>query len=367
MNDLNKELGLASPYNQTISLNDTLVRTLVGKPTPASTISLSDGYNLSSTSKFTASNTNTVNIYDAAVAGGWNKSSAVEYTIPAGVYIWSDSTATAALSTGGPFPGGLTIINKGYIMGKGGTGASGTGGAGYNNAMVGGPAMNLSTNVTIDNRAGYIGGGGGGGGALRYYYDSNSNQFAPGGGGAGGGAGGQGTDRNTIVAGGAGGAIGLSGGNGSRTQYVAAGGGAGGRIMPGAGGAGGNANTSNPNIGDSFQGYGGGAGGGSAVTTWKMYGRGGAGGSGGSAGGLGVVTDAGSKVLFRSGGGGGGWGASGAAGSWGGADVISGYTIDRSKETATAGAAGGKAINTNTNTITWTGGFDSTRVFGGIL
>lgn len=338
----------------------------MGKPTTRTTISLSDGYNLSSTSKFTASNTNTVNIYDAAVAGGWNKSSAVEYTIPAGVYIWSDSTSTAALSTGGPFPGGLTIINKGYIMGKGGTGAGSPGGSAYNNATAGGPAIQLSTNVTIDNRAGYIGGGGGGAGGLRYYYDSNSNQFTPGGGGAGGGPGGAGTYTSTVVAGGAGGAIGLAGADGARTQYTAAGAGGGGRIMPGVGGAGANANTSNPNVGDCFQGYGGGAGGGGAATTWKMYGRGGAGGSGGAPGGIGVITDAGGGVAFRTGGGGGGWGASGGAGSWGGDTVVGGYTIDHSKELITAGAAGGKAINTNLKTVTWTGGFDSARVFGGV-
>jgi hypothetical protein len=39
---VNQELGRASPYNQTISLNDTVVRTLFRKPSGA--ISLSDGY-----------------------------------------------------------------------------------------------------------------------------------------------------------------------------------------------------------------------------------------------------------------------------------------------------------------------------------
>jgi hypothetical protein len=60
------------------------------------------------------------------------------------------------------------------------------------------------------------------------------------------------------------------------------------------------------------------------------------------------------------GGGGGGWGAFGGTG----------YFMNGSGNgtIASPGAAGGKAINTNNNSITWTGGFAgvSARVFGGI-
>jgi len=368
MNDLNKELGQASPYNQTISLNDTIVRTLLGKVTSSTTISLSDAYGLSSTSKFTASNSNTVNIYDAAVAGGWNRSSAVEYTIPAGVYIWTDSTSTPALTTGGPFPGGLTIINKGYIMGKGGNGASCPIPYTLNGQIAGqngGPAMSITTNCTIDNQAGYIGGGGGGGGGVNYNY-SNQTHVYPGGGGAGGGQGGNSGDNqsNSVIQsrpGGAGGAIGASGSNGN-VDYVnnanaLGSGGGGGRIMPGAGGASANLNTSNGNYPETRVGLGGGAGGSGSISGYKQTGLSGAGGSGGAAGGVGSPTSTASAFL-RVGGGGGGWGASGGAG------LI--YSSNTTGQTLIAAGTGGKAINVNGNAITWVGGFPSTRVFGGV-
>ena len=118
--------------------------------------------------------------------------------IGSGVYIWSDSTSTAGMVINIP----CTIINDGYIIGKGGAGN------GYN----GGPAINVTTSgVTIINNSGaFIAGGGGGGGRGRN---------GTGGGGAGGGAG--------HGPGGAGGSIGNSGASGSGTGS-GAGGGAGG-------------------------------------------------------------------------------------------------------------------------------------------
>ena len=53
--------------------------------------------------------------------GDWSKIDPVG-KLAAGVYIWSDSTAIPALDMGGSFLGGLTLINKGFIMGKGGDG-----------------------------------------------------------------------------------------------------------------------------------------------------------------------------------------------------------------------------------------------------
>jgi hypothetical protein len=151
-------------------------------------------------------------------AQGWNSTGKVEVTVAAGIYIWSDNTTTPALDMGGAFPGGLTLVNRGFIMGKGGDG-------GYQLADLtsyvaptsGGPAIGLTGPITIDNTTGYIGGGGGGGAA------ATGSPFAvfvtpvhsPGGGGAGGGRGGAmpygDTSSRVMGAFGLGGAIGQPG------------------------------------------------------------------------------------------------------------------------------------------------------------
>ena len=77
------------------------------------------------------------------------------------------NTSIPALDMGGAFPGGLTLVNRGFIMGKGGDG-------GYTLAdrttyvapTPGGPAIALRGPISIDNSSGYIGGGGGGGAGL---------------------------------------------------------------------------------------------------------------------------------------------------------------------------------------------------------
>ena len=121
------------------------------------------------------------------IAQGWNGSDAVSLTIDTGVYVYASSTANYAFDMGGNYPSGLTLINKGYIMGRGGNAAptpaiprGALSGIVYNSPMfqngnAGGPAINMTGNLTIDNSAGYIGAGGGGAGGRR------------GGGGAGGG------------------------------------------------------------------------------------------------------------------------------------------------------------------------------------
>jgi hypothetical protein len=78
------------------------------------------------------------------------------------------------------FPEGLTLINKGFIMGRGGNG-----GSFYTNGQNGGDAIHVIGNseITIDNTAGGIGGGGGGGSPSKIGESG-------GGGGAGGGWGG---------------------------------------------------------------------------------------------------------------------------------------------------------------------------------
>ena len=118
--------------------------------------------------------------------------------IPVDVWIWSNNTGVAALIVDTP---NATVINNGYIIGKGGNG--GFSGAG----QAGGPAISVTTSgVSITNASGaYIAGGGGGGGSGKEGSDSDR---AGGGGGAGGGAGGG-------YGGGAGGTIGQLGGNGT--------------------------------------------------------------------------------------------------------------------------------------------------------
>ena len=141
--------------------------------------------------------------------GGYSAGkSDITVTNNSGIYLYATTnTSTYGLNlTGGTTGDTVTLVNNGYIMGKGGDGGVATGaGPGF----VGGPAINvgIGVNITINNTnaSAYIGGGGGGGGAF-----SNG-----GGGGAGGGTGGTGHD--TGASGGTGGSIGAKGGNGFGT------------------------------------------------------------------------------------------------------------------------------------------------------
>lgn len=277
-----------------------------------------------------ASNQTNADLRSLALAAGWNGSSAVIATVNSGIYIYSTSTGTAGLTINGSWPGGVTLVNNGYIMGMGGAG----GVYGVSSGTAGGSAISIGVNCTITNNS-YIGGGGGGGAS------NGGTNFAPGGGGgAGGGAGGSArTDFNRTNTGGTGGGVGASGSNGAGTllqwtkgsEWLGAGGG-GGRIFPGTGGAGGSAvNNSN------CSGKGGGSGGGGGGTGYGSgTGTGGAGGSGGSAG-------SGSTTYSWQSGGGGGWGASGAntyggtAGSGGKAIALNGFTATRNGSGTTYG------------------------------
>ena len=111
-------------------------------------------------------NQTNLNIRTYAVNNGWNGSDAVAITINSGVVI-SGNTAgdsTAACTISGSFPNGVSLINNGIIIGRGGTGGNGgnggTGGAGGS----GGTALSVSVNAMVDNNGSLIGGGGGGGG-----------------------------------------------------------------------------------------------------------------------------------------------------------------------------------------------------------
>lgn len=352
---INVELGAASTTQR--SLNDAALRTLFGIVTAGAQISLSDGRGKSSMAKLTiAAHQQEMNLRSWAIANGWNGTSAVEITVAAGVYIYSDNVATPALTIDGSWPGGLTLINNGHIMGKGGRGGGNTNAS--SNPSVhypesGGSAISLGAPLSIGGSGSILGGGGGGGATILFYSDSaNYHSYAGGGGGAGGGAGGNLRDVNAP---GAGGGLGASGGNGGGGC-----GGGGGRIFPGTGGSGWSGSVYTEY--DVYKpGIGGGAGGGGGVYLFvlAMFGAvtvsysSGAGGSGAGAGGSGSGSTNGSSI-GGGGGGGGGWGAAG------------GGVVAGTDNNAMSGAAGGKAIATNGNAVTWIGGFPSSRVFGAV-
>jgi hypothetical protein len=156
-----------------------------GLPTTGA-IGIQSFYGLSAAFQATlTTNQQEFNLRTWLIGQGWDQVKAVVFTIASGVYVWSNNNTVAALNTGGTYPGGLTIINNGFIIGRGGNGGTSTGAA-LVSPTVGGPAINLTVPVSIDNTNGYIGGGGGGGG----YGMTTATNGPGGGGGAGGGLGG---------------------------------------------------------------------------------------------------------------------------------------------------------------------------------
>lgn len=311
------------------------------------TVLISNAFNLTKT---ISSNTQNYNLYNDLIANGWDGSQLVDatVTVDTGVYVWTDSTSTAAFDVG-ILPSGsiVNIINKGYIMGKGGNGG-GTNISWPIQATNGGPAMSINYPVTIDNTytSAYIGGGGGGGGRS----DASSQATNGGGGGAGGGEGGwvKYSDGSANSPGGAGGSIGQSGSNGSIGTAIATNsGGGGGRVFPGVGAAAVGSTAGQKVMLAGLGGTGGGSGG------FGKLANGGSGysGAGGSAGNPGGNASPANAVL--AGGGGGGWGASGGSGSINAAGTLG------------PGGAGGKAVNTNGNAVTWVSG-NTTRVYGAV-
>lgn len=320
LSQVNVELGRSA--TATISMDESAVRTLFGVGGSGTSISMSQGYGKANAFSGTiTTNQQELNLRTWALANGWNGSSAATITINSGVYIWSNNTAVAGLTINGSWPGGVTVINNGFIMGRGGNGGNNTSStAGTQQAGgAGGPAISLGVNCTITNNS-TIGGGGGGGGS------SIPVNAGGGGGGAGGGNGGNGSAGGAI--GGAGGAIGAVGANGvsvgAPPSAVRQSGAGGGRIFPGTGGAAGSGLPS------AFA-RGGGAGGGGGGFFFQIQGIQSEGGAGGAAGAAGASTGGGA-------GGGGGWGASGGSGS----------------ATGGAGGAGGRAVALNGFTVTWT-------------
>ena len=378
-------------------------------PYPAYTTSNSKNTISSTLNYIFAASTMNASLNVNTLTGYIPGSSNIRITVGNGVYLWSNSVTTPGLTlTGGTTGDSITLVNKGYIMGKGGKG----GNYSDNSTINGGPALSLGYSLTIDNTNGfaYIGGGGGGGGWMGF--GACSPSFVGGGGGAGGGDGGQ---DNFGAPGGSGGSIGGVGASGGES-YAGAGGG---RVFPGIGGgtAGGGSgytyqynpgptppcqalwrqyrgcpsgdctivtwpgipfavytsvcgNVTGPVTGQSSTGtyirgalrYNSGTlyqyevgrlctvGGGGAGGSGGSAGKGGNGGAGGSANGVGGNADEGSG--YANAGGGGGWGASGGTASHGQA-----YYGNP--------GSGGKAVKLNGYSVSWVNG-DTTRVYGAV-
>ncbi len=190
-NAINVELGVAGTTQA--SLGQTSYRNLAG--VASGQISMSNFYGKANQFAFTiSSNQTNANLRTLAVNAGWNQSSKVVATINSGVYISANSTGTPALTVNGSFPGGVELVNNGFIVGMGGAGGSGptsgpglqvgagTAGAG------GGLALSVSSAISVTNNGTVAGGGGGGGGGRSSAYTGEySVQTNYGGGGGGGG------------------------------------------------------------------------------------------------------------------------------------------------------------------------------------
>jgi hypothetical protein len=309
---INLELKLSATANS--SIGQANFRELAKVPTGA--ISLSDFYGKSSVVEIVISENRTqYTLSPSEVPGYLAGETEVQLRIDDDVYLYSTDVNAPALTVIGFVAGDtITIVNGGYILGKGGQGAV-IDAYVFNPSVLpaliaesAGPAISIFYPVTIENNR-YICGGGGGG-AVGVY-------GGPGGGGAGGGKGGNigglGYD------GGAGGGPGMAGQDGLAVYYSDGSGGGGGRIVPGIGGAGGK----RTDMGGTTNGKGGGSGGGGAARQeepdWPEGGNGGTGNSPGQ--------------TLQAGGGGGGWGAAGGP-------------------SGNPSGAGGKAVALNGNTLT---------------
>jgi hypothetical protein len=257
------------------------VRSLFGVASGA--ISMSDGYGKSSQFAFTiSSNQTNADLRTLAVNAGWDQSSKVVATIGSGVYISSNSTGTPALTVSGSFPGGVDLVNNGFIIGMGGNGANAT--VANLPGLAGGNALTVSVAVSITNN-GTIGGGGGGGGRGQ----SRTGSSATSGGGGGGGG------RSSNAANSSGGLGGASSGLSALCRSNGAAGTAGTVSSAGVGGAGGVVGSES---------------GGNCITT-HSGGRGGDGGGWGAAGEIGSNGTGGSQSQARTSGGAGGSAVSG--------------------------------------------------------
>ena len=237
-----------------------------GVPT-SGTINIGHFYGKSSQFAFTISTNQTnASLYTLATNAGWDGSSNLQATINSGVYISSNSTGTPALTVSGSYPAGVTLINNGIIVGRGGNGGNGGGvnHTGYAGSA-GGNALTTSVALTVQNNGTIAGGGGGGGGGGASSHQTTvSDQtftYYDGGGGGGGGR----SSNAANSSGGSGGLATYNGASGSGGTVSASGSGGGGAYNAGAGGSGGNWGVNGSSGGSSK--YAGGSGGSSGSCT----------------------------------------------------------------------------------------------------
>ena len=209
--DIGAEFGDTAPYGM-----DEFYGAVAGLPT-SGPIGMDLFYGLSNfiPLTYTISNhaTNVTINQTALVAAGWDGLGPVTIEVPAGIYVYSNSTSLPAMTISGVYPNGITLVVDGYIIGMGGNGARGV--QTQTNATAGGPALSILCDCTISG-SGYIAGGGGGGGNYRSYTSLTTFTIYTGGGGAGGGSG---NVDGTIAA------VGAVGSNGDRGFGGGAGGG----------------------------------------------------------------------------------------------------------------------------------------------
>jgi hypothetical protein len=234
LSNVNVELGLAA--NAGINMNAANVRTLFGVPSGA--ISMSHGYGKSNIFYLTISSAmSDVDLRALAVNAGWNQDAQLVATISSGVVITATSTVIPAMKVAGTFPRGVSLVNNGTIIGKGGTGGSGSGKnttdtyweniteqplvTAGSSGDAGGIGLQVLTPASVTNSGTIAGGGGGGGGGGGAQWGENRwlEPAAHGGGGGGGaGIGAAGVDNSladVAVAGGE-----LSGGAGGVGDWI---------------------------------------------------------------------------------------------------------------------------------------------------
>jgi hypothetical protein len=182
-NNINVELGVSGTTQA--SLGQTSYRTLAG--VASGQISMSNFYGKANQFSFTISvNQTNANLASLATAAGWNGSSQLIATIGSGVYVSSSSTGTPGLTVNGSFPGGVSLINNGFIIGMGGAGGRGGGTNAGAAGSAGGLALSVSSAISITNNGTIGGGGGGGGGGAARFLSFYGNNYWGGGGGGGG-------------------------------------------------------------------------------------------------------------------------------------------------------------------------------------
>ena len=243
LNQVNVELGNSGTAE--ISMGSAAVRGLFG--IASGEIEMSDGYGKSNTFTLTiSSNSTNVDLRDLAVSSGWDQSTEAEITIASGIYCYATNTSNSGMTINGSWPGGVTLINNGFIAGRGGRGGTGRsinpfpseGTYGGSAGSAGGRALAVSSPVSINNQ-GTIGGGGGGGGGGGAEVSGGyaPNRFWQGGGGGGGRSNGEGGSGGGPTSWGT--APGSAGAAGSLSAAGAGGGGGGQQGNPSVGAKGG--------------------------------------------------------------------------------------------------------------------------------